>query len=182
MSESKIPYEAMNASEKTRYIGFKIYSDRELKDRQKKAIVRRTAATKKFLEKVLSNPELELGSHLDGNKLEAMYKDAINSFYDEGVHDGLTTNDLEGVMNNIISIAYMFKRTMNEAATEAMRLTYALTGENAVADVPLKEVLQITKIASEMRPPVPSEYDNEPSLSQTPDEPVTDAAVTEEAK
>lgn len=182
MSESQIPYEAMNASEKTKYIGFKIFSDRELKDRQKKAIARRTAATKKFLEKVLANPDLELGSHLDGNKLEAMYKDAINTFFDEGVQEGLTTNDLEGVMNNIISIAYMFKRTMNEAATEAMRLNYALTGENHVADVPLKEVMAITKLASEMRPKAPTEYDDEPSLGQTADEPVKDVEATEEAK
>jgi hypothetical protein len=182
MSESKIPYDAMNASEKTKYIGFKIFSDRELKDRQKKAIARRTAATKKFLEMVLSNPELELGSHLDGQKLEAMYKDAINNFFDQGVHEGLTTNDLEGVMNNIISIAYMFKRTMNEAATEAMRLNYALTGENAIADVPLKEIMQITKVAAEMRPPAPSEYDDEPSLGQTADEPVSDVVPAEEAK
>lgn len=174
-----IPYEAMNATEKTKFIGFKIFSDREMKDRTKKADKRRSDATKKFLTDLLANPNVAFGAKMSEAEIEVVYKDVINNFYDQGVKDGLSTKDFEEVMNNLIAIAYVFKRVLNEPQTESMRLTFALTGENSIGDVPVREILAITKIASEMRPVEPSEYDNEPSQGQMTDEGIKDVLAEE---
>ncbi len=178
---STIPYEAMNASEKTKYIGFKVFSDREMKDRTKKADARRSDATKKFLTDLLANPNVAFGSKMSEQEIEVVYKDVLNNFYDQAVKDGITTKDLEEVMNNLIAIAYVFKRVLLEPQTESMRLTFALTGENSIGDVPIREVIAISKVAAEMRPIQPSEYDGEPSQGQMADEGIKDV-VTEEAK
>lgn len=181
---SQIPYEAMNASEKTKYIGFKIFSDRELKDRQKAAVARRTEGFKVFMQSVLAQPELELGKHLDEKGLEKSFREPVNNFYQYAVDNGLSRADLEGIMDDIIQCAFMFKRTMNEADTDIMRLSFAFTGENATADVPLKKVMQLTEVMKEANPLKPTEYDGEPSLGQSVDEGVVDAVETpaEEAK
>ncbi len=171
----------MNASEKTKFIGFKVFSDREAKDREKKAVARRSDATKQFLTDLLANPNVAFGAKMSEQELEVVYKDVLNNFYDNAVKGGISTKDLEEVMNNIIAIAYMFKRVLLEPQTESMRLTYALTGENSIADVPIREVIAITKIAAEMRPVEPTEYDNEPSQGDTVDQGIKDV-VTEEAK
>ena len=173
-------YSSMNASQKTAYLGFKIFSERELNDRQKKAVARRTAGARKFLEDVLANPDLELGKHMDDNALGRVFQEPINGFYDYAVKEGLSMGDLDAIMDDIIQIAYMFKRTSNEASSEVMRLAYALTGENQMSDVPLKDVKNLTTLMRETRPvPVDPEYADEPSLSQT-EEIVEDAPVAEE--
>jgi hypothetical protein len=173
------PYSAMNAREKTEYIGFKCYSERELKDRTTKATARRTEAVKRFLTALVTNPAFIIGKGVTEKELEPAFKEAINYSYDEGVKLGLTTNDLEAVEEGIIQIAYMFRRTRNEANTEIMRLGYALTGENNLGDVPLKDVIALSKVAKDLRPKVASEYDEEPSLSQSTGEVVV---PVEEAK
>lgn len=171
----------MNASEKTKFIGFKVFSDREMKDRTKKADKRRSDATKQFLTDLLANPNVAFGSKMSESEIEVVYKDVLNNFYDNAVKGGISTKDLEEVMNNIIAIAYVFKRVLLEPQTESMRLTFALTGENSIGDVPIKEVIAISKIAAEMRPIEPSEYDGEPSQGQVADEGIKDV-IAEEAK
>lgn len=165
----------MNASEKTAFIGFKIFSERELKERQAKAVTRRVAGFKKFMGDLLATPNLELGKHMDEKALEAVFRDNVNNFYDYALNEGLTSADLEGIMDDIIQVAFMFKRTMNEASTEVTRLNYALTGENQLTDVPLKDVIKTAQLLKETRPAKPSEYDDEPSLGQSVDEGIKDA-------
>ena len=177
-----IPYEAMNAKEKTAYIGFKVFSDREIKDRTKAAEKRRHELTAKFLTMLLANPDAKFCKELKDSEHEAMYKNVLNTFYDEAVKEGYTTKDLEEVMNIIISLAYEYKRVLLEPQTESMRLTFALTGENSIGDVPLREVIAITKIAKDIKPVEASEYDNEPSQGQMTDEGIKDVIPAEEKK
>lgn len=167
MSASQIPYEAMNASEKTKYIGFKIFSDRELKDRQKVAVARRQTAVVVFLTSLIGNPDFAVGKHLTDEQLDKSFREPINNFYQYAIDNSLSRADLEAIMDDIIQIAYMFKRTHNEADTDLMRLSFALTGENNLADVTMKEVMQLTEVMKELKPLKPTEYDAEPSLGQT---------------
>jgi len=170
MSTDGKPYSAMNAKEKTEYLGFKMFSDRELKDRQKAAVSRRTEGVKKFVGDVLSSPQLELGKHMDEAGLEPIFKDAVNNFYTYAVQNNLSIGDLDAIFDDIVQIAYMFARVKNEASSEVMRLSYALTGENALVDVPLNSILKITETVKSVAPRnTTTEYDNEPSLSQTED-------------
>lgn len=180
MSKNKA-YSAMNATEKTKYIGFKIFSERELNDRQKKAVTRRVSGFRKFMGDIVALPHLELGKHMDENALGKVFQEPINNFYDYATKSGLSPNDLEAIMDDIIQCAFMFKRTMNEASTEQMRFTYAFTGENQLGDVSLKDLATFTAAAKEnfKRDELEdaSEYANEPSLSQTEE---TVADVVEE--
>lgn len=178
MNSEKKDFKGMNAAQKTEHLGFKIFSHKELQARQDKAVSRRTLGVKKFLGDIIGQEELELGKHMDEKALSKVFQDPINNFYDYAVSNDLTASDMEAIVDDIIQIAYMFKRTMNEANSEAMRLVYALTGENSVADVPLKEVMKITQVMKETRPQVVAEeFANEPSLADTVDEGIVDAEV-----
>jgi len=178
MSEKK--YSEMNATEKTAYMGFKHFSDRELKDRQAKAVERRVAGFRKFMGDLVALPHLELGKHMDEKALGTVFQKPINDFYDYATKSGLTPSDLEATVDNIIQCAFMIKRAVNNATSEQMSLTYALTGENNMADLPLKDIANLTEVAKDVfkhaEKNASNEYASEPSLSSAVDE-VTDVTT-----
>ena len=85
MNSDKKDFKGMNAAQKTEHLGFKIFSHKELQARQAKAVARRTDGVKKFLGDIISQPELELGKHMDEKALSKVFQEPINNFYDYAV-------------------------------------------------------------------------------------------------
>lgn len=179
-TEQNKPFAKMNAREKTAHLGFKIFSDRELKDRQAKAVTRRVEGLKKFLQDLIVQPHFTIGKHLSEKEMEAVFSDPVNAFYDHAIEAGLTANDLESIKESIIHIAFMFSRTSNESSAEARRLVYSVTGENDIAELPLKDVIRMATVFKEGKPEVADQYDEEPSLSDSMIEEVTDVELKKE--
>ena len=170
---SKKSYNSMNASEKTAYLGVKIFSDREIAARQRDAMARRVPAGKKLLEAIIANPNFTFGKHLSEQQLEPAFKDAINEWYDWALKEaGLTPADLTSVIDGIIQIAYMLKRTENEANLEVQRFNFAVTGENELGNVPLRDMAKIAQLFNEKK-------END-VIDDTPDEVVADEVLKDD--
>lgn len=154
-NETKKPYSAMNASEKTKHLGFKHFSDKELNQRQKDAEARRIVLFRKILGDFLALPTLRLGKHVTEEQFKEVYQDTINNFYQWAIDEGYTGNDLKATVDNIIMISAFVNRAVNQINVEETCFNYAFTGENNLSDLPLKKLIAMSAMGMETRPDEP---------------------------
>lgn len=156
-------YNNMNASEKTRALGFKHYSERELNERAKASEARGTELFKELFKRILAIPELRLSKHLSEKDQETIFASPINDFYQFVTENGYTANDLKNLTENIIAFAYVVKRMENQHNVEATRFNYGFTGENDLGDVAISRLIKLSEAALSTRP-------DEPVVEDEPDE------------
>lgn len=161
MSDKNKEYQKMNASEKTKYLGFKHFSDSELKAREKASEVRRVALFQQILEVFVAVPNKRVGRNVSEQELQAIYADPINNFYQWAVDNGYTGKDLKATVDNVIMISALLNRAFNQSVIEETCFHYAFTGENDLGDVPIKDLMNLAKMGMETRPDEPVIIDEE---------------------
>lgn len=137
----------MNAREKTEYLGFRSYSERENKEREKMFTRKMSELTVFFLQSLLNQEELMIARDLTDIQKEKYYSKAINETYDYALKNDYSLYDLEAVARTLQDLGTMAERMSNFASGEFFKLTYALTGENKFEMVSLKKIADITASA-----------------------------------
>lgn len=145
-------FDQMNATERTKFLGFRSYSEKEKKLRQKEFIKKGSELTVMFLKAILAKENVVISRDMSDQEKDAMYKDVINETYDFAFNNGYTTYDLESVTRNLQDLAVMTERMANFANGEHAKLSFALTGENKFEFAPMKTMANITKTALEVFP------------------------------
>jgi len=146
------PFDQMNAREKTEFLGFRSYSEREQKEREKMFTQRGSELTVLFLKKLLEQEDIMISRDLTEQQTEKYYVATINNLYDYAVNNGYTMYDLESVARNLQDLGTHAEHMLNFAVGEPWKLSYALTGENKLEYVPLKRIMDITKVAKDVFP------------------------------
>ena len=146
------PFDQMNATEKTKVLGFRSYSERELKLREKKFAKDGSDLTVFFLRKLLSNPDVAVDRTMNDVDKQKMYQDAINDTYNYAFENGYSLTNVEAVARNIQDLGAIAERMANFANGEYLKLSYALTGENKFEMAPLSKIESLRKVASEVFP------------------------------
>jgi hypothetical protein len=149
---SQKTFDQMNAREKTEFLGFRSYSEREQKIREKMFTQRGSDLTIHFLKTLLAQEELMIARDLSEQQREKYYVEIINNMYDYAVNNDYTMYDLESVARNLQDLGTQAERMLNFAVGEPWKLSYALTGENKLEYVPLKKIMDLTKVAKDVFP------------------------------
>ena len=150
--EVKKTFDQMNAREKTEFLGFRSYSPREQKEREKNFTSRGSELTVLFLKTLLDQEDLMISRDLTDQQKEKYYTEAINKTFDYALNNGYSMYDLESVVRNIQDLGTVTERMSNFASGEFFKLAYSLTGENKFEYVPLKKIIDLTKVAKEVFP------------------------------
>lgn len=142
----------MNAREKTEFLGFRSYSEREQREREKNFTTRASELTVFFLKTLLAQEEVMISRDLTDQQKEKYYTKAVNDTYDYALNNNFTMYDLESVSRSIQDLGATAERMANFASGEFFKLAYSLTGENKFEYVPLKKIMDITKVSKEVFP------------------------------
>lgn len=142
----------MNAREKTEFLGFRSYSEREQREREKIFTQKASELTIYFLKTLLAQEELMISRDLTEKQKEQYYTKAVNETFDYALNNGFTMYDLESVSRGIQDLGAVTERMANFASGEFFKLAYSLTGENKFEYVPLKRIMDITKVAKDVFP------------------------------
>ena len=145
-------FDQMNATEKTAFLGFRSYSQKEQKIREKETIKRGSELTVVFLQELLKKEDVVISKYLTEEQREANYKTAINTVYDYAFNNGYSLSDLESVEKNLVDLAIFTQRLSNYASGEYFKLAYAITGENKFEYASLKKIADITAVAKDTFP------------------------------
>jgi hypothetical protein len=146
------PFDQMNAREKTEFLGFRSYSPREQKEREKNFINKGSELTVLFLKTLLEQPELLISRDLTDQQKEKYYIEAVNNTFDYALNNGFSMYDLESVSRSIQDLGAVTERMANFASGEFFKLAYSLTGENKFEYVPLKKIMDLTRVAKDVFP------------------------------
>jgi len=152
MSKPEKTFDQMNATERTKLLGFRSYSEKEKKQRQKDFQRRGSELTLKFLHELMLNENLVISRDLSDAEKEATYMTALNTTYDFAFKNDYTTYDLESVTRNLQDLAVMTERMANYANGEHAKLSFALTGENKFEYASIKKMANITQTALDVFP------------------------------
>lgn len=150
--EVKKTFDQMNAREKTEFLGFRSYSAREQKERERAFTERGSNLTVFFLKALLSQEDVMVSRDLNEQQKEKFYTKAVNETFDYALNNGYTMYDLESVSRNIQDLGTITERMANFASGEFFKLAYSLTGENKFEYVPLKKIIDLTKVAKDVFP------------------------------
>lgn len=150
--EVKKEFSQMNAREKTEFLGFRSYSEREQKEREKAFTSRASELTVFFLKTLLAQEELMISRDLSDQQKEKYYTKAVNDTYEYALNNNFSMYDLESVSRSIQDLGAVTERMANFASGEFFKLSYSLTGENKFEYVPLKKIMDITKVAKDVFP------------------------------
>ena len=142
----------MNAREKTEFLGFRSYSPREQKEREREFTQRGSELVIFFLKKLFEQEEIMISRDLSEQQKEKFYTKAVNETFDYALNNNYTMYDLESVSRNLQDLGTVTERMANFASGEFFKLAYSLTGENKFEYVPLKKIMDITKVAKEVFP------------------------------
>lgn len=150
MNTQEKPFDQMNAGEKTKFLGFRSYSQRETKEREKMFKQRCSELTIHFLKTLLEQPDLMVSKDLGEQDKDKFYSVAVNKTYDYALQNEYSLYDLESVARTLQDLAVYAERMANYANGEYYKLSYALTGENKFEYAPMKKIADITKVANDV--------------------------------
>lgn len=145
-------FDQMNATERTKFLGFRSYSEKEKKQREREFKKRGSDLTIKFLQTLMAQENLVISRDMSPQEKEAMYKKTVTDTYDYAFENGYSTYDLESVARNLQDLAVISERMANYANGEHVKLAYALTGENKFEYVPVKTMTNLTQTALDVFP------------------------------
>ena len=152
MSDTQKTFDQMNATEKTKFLGFRSYSQKETKEREKAFKKRSSDLTIYFLKELLDQEDLMISRDLSDQDKEKFYAKAVNKTYDYALQNDYCLYDLESVVKSIQDLAVFSERMANFANGEYYKLSYALTGENKFEYASMRKLMDITKVAMEVFP------------------------------
>lgn len=150
MSTQEKTFDQMNAKEKTKFLGFRSYSQRETKEREKLFKQKCSDLTIYFLKTLLEQPELVISKDLSEQDKEKFYAAAVNKTYDYALQNDYSLYDLESVVRTIQDLSVFAERMANFANGEYYKLSYSLTGENKFEYASMKKIADITKVANDV--------------------------------
>ena len=110
MSEKK--FDQMNATEKTAFLGFRSYSQKEQKQRERDAIRRGSELTIKFMTDLLAVPDLVVSKYSNEDTKEKNYKEVINILYNFAFNNGYRDHGYSSII--CISCRYCPFRDTND--------------------------------------------------------------------
>lgn len=139
----------MNAREKTKVLGFRSYSKREQKERERAMTDRASTLTVYMLQRLLAQEGVRVSRDLSDQEKDKFYTTPINETYDYAYNNGYSLYDLESVMRGIQDFATHLERMANFANGEMWKLSFAMTGENKFEYVPLKKISDLTTALKE---------------------------------
>lgn len=145
-------FDQMNATEKTAFLGFRSYSQKEQKQRERDAIRRGSELTIKFMTDLLAVPDLVVSKYSNEETKEKNYKEVITGLYNFAFNNGYSLSDLESVEHNLMDLAIFSQRLTNYANGEYFKLAYSITGENKFEYASLKKLANITEVARDVFP------------------------------
>lgn len=163
-------FDQMNATEKTKHLGFRSYSQREIKERERAFKERASDLTIFFLKALLDQEGVMIANTLSDQEKEKFYTVAVNKTYDYALSKGYSLYNLESVVKTLQDLAVYSERMANYAQGEYFKLSYALTGENKFEYVSMQKLEDIRKVASEVFPKGEILEDEEPVDSEAKDE------------
>jgi len=174
--ETQKPFDQMNATEKTKFLGFRSYSQRETKERERMFKEKASELTVFFLKTLLEKEDVKISRDLSDEEKQKNYSDAVNKTYEYALQGNFSLYDLEGVARTIQDLSVFAERMANYAQGEYYKLSYALTGENKFEYVSMKKLMDITKVASDVFP--------KPSILEDDEvtEPAKEDVIPEEPK
>jgi hypothetical protein len=162
-------YQNMNASEKTKFMGFKHYSEKELNQLQLDNEKRRVSLFRHLLEELLAIKNLRLGKHLSDVELSDTFSKMINDFYYWTVDNGYTGEDLKSVVDNLVWIQQLVERSHRQVGIEETKFNYAITGENDLGNLPIKQLMALAELGMGTRPDEPVVDEDQAENLPTPE-------------